>query len=186
MSRMSDAELLKSTGMKLQDVSTTGMPYTPIQIMRASALIGTVGMVLVGVAYVGLGLLVRRGSRVAAVFGIVLSCLAIGWVLLNGIYAFFASGNVPAGICTLGFVGVMVPVLVVLIKWLAQSLPAAGHLAAYRQHLALQQMYFYHQQQLHQQPDRAGSATPESMPDYAVPPPDDPATVAWHSGVGSV
>jgi hypothetical protein len=169
MSKMPDAALIHSSGMKMPD--TTGLPFTPIQLLRASILIGAIAMVLVGVTYNLLAIFVRRGSRVAAIIGIVLSGLAVIWVLFNGIYAFFAAGNMPAGVCTLGFVGVMVPVLVTLMRWLAQSLPAARHLAAYRQQLAMQQMHLYHQQQTHQQfPPVAGPSAGDTIPDYNTPP----------------
>jgi hypothetical protein len=171
MSKMTDTHFLTSAGVKLPD--TTGTGYTPIQVLRASVLVGAVGMVLVGVIYIVLGLLVRRGSRVSAILGIALTCLAVGWVLLNGIFAFFAGGNVASGVCTIGFVGVLVPVLATLIRWLAQSLPAAKQLAAYQQQWALQQMYFYHQQQAHQQ---LAPGPPGSIPDYTIPPPNAPPT----------
>jgi MFS family permease len=172
-SRLPDVAQLESAGMKLPD--TTGTPYTPAQVLHAMFLVVAVGMALVGAAYIVLGLLVRRGGRIAAMLGIGLTGLAVGWVLLNGISVFFVGGNIATGICGIAFAGVMVPVLITLIKWLAQSLPAARQLAAYRQHWALQQMYLYHQQQL-QQPlgPAAAPANPSAMPDYALPPQNPP------------
>jgi hypothetical protein len=165
ISKMTDTRFLTSAGVKLPD--TTGTGYTPIQVLRASVLVGATGMVLVGVTYVVLGLLVRRGGRISAILGIALTGVAILWVLFNGIFAFFAGGNVASGVCTIGFVGVLVPVLVTLIRWLVQSLPAAKQLAAYQQQLALQQMYFHHQQQSYQQ---LPPVPPGSIPDYSPPP----------------
>jgi hypothetical protein len=171
MSSAPDAVLIKSVGTKLPDA--TGLTMSPIQFLRVCAIVGAVLMVLVGVSYIVMGLFVRRGGRISAILGMILSCLAVVWVIGTGTYAFFTGGDVSAGVCMLAFIGVMVPVLVTLIKWLRRSLAATKNLSAYRQQWALQQMYFYQQQQSHQQPP-APPASPDSIPDYSSPPPPPP------------
>jgi hypothetical protein len=133
---------------------------------RAGALFAVAGGVFVGLAF-----FVQRGEKVSGIITIAVSGLAILWLLLVAVSLFIVGGaNLSGGVCALCLIGVVVPVFGIVIRFILISFSASRGLAAYRQHLALQQMYL-HQQQFTQPPGSpAAPIAPDAIPDYDVPP----------------
>jgi hypothetical protein len=130
-------------------------------------------LLVLGLAYVLLGVFVRRGGMGSAVTSIVLTSLVSIFLLLEILSAFIgpmAGPQAMAGACVFALA---LGAFVLLLGWLAQAVKASRYVAAARQHYQAQYLQYYQQQQAYSQGAYgypAQQAPPAGGYNYGYPP----------------
>ncbi len=171
---------LQRSGYKLPD---TGGDIPLEQLLRIGYTVMAVMGVLAGIAFIILGIFVRRGGKTSAIISLVF-CVPLIGVSLYAVAATLVMG--PKNPTALfGVVMVLVPtgLLVLVMTWLIQAIRAASQVSI-QQQMMMAQMWQYQQQQAayggyHQTPVNPapgyGGYTPP--PPYAAPPSNSPGAI---------
>ncbi len=173
-------KVLEQSGMRISD---TGTGLTPEQFMRTVYTVMAVVEVLLGIVFVVLGVFVRRGGKIAAIFSLVFCVLLAIFMLMQIVGAVIMGMKNPSA-----FVGIiigLIPLVLLglVITWLTQAMRAAPQIDAQQRQVAAQIWQYQQQQQMMQvggygQP-QVGQLQPDMPPTsygYGSAPPAVPAT----------
>lgn len=138
-----------------------------IEMIRTAIIAVSAAGIVYALAFVVLGIFVRKGSTGAIITTLIMSVLAVlllAFWTLSGLLG-GSAGNPMAAVCIFAL---PLALHVLLIVWLIQAIRAGGEVAAARSQSMQQYWQYAYQQQTHQQ------AFPPRDPPFPPPPPPPP------------